>query len=61
MSQTPRDKDNLFLRHSLVIPSFIPFYPTLSDADALFFPDASGWCWYIPLHNGTTSVGVVQN
>ena len=23
--------------------------------------DASGWCWYIPLHNGTTSVGVVQN
>ncbi|KAL6713243.1 hypothetical protein ACLMJK_009364 [Lecanora helva] len=23
--------------------------------------DASGWCWYIPLHNGTTSVGIVQN
>lgn len=23
--------------------------------------DASGWCWFIPLHNGTTSVGVVQN
>lgn len=23
--------------------------------------DASGWCWYIPLANGTTSVGVVQN
>ena len=23
--------------------------------------DASGWCWLIPLHNGTTSVGIVQN
>ncbi|PHH67804.1 hypothetical protein CDD82_1108 [Ophiocordyceps australis] len=23
--------------------------------------DASGWVWFIPLHNGTTSVGVVQN
>lgn len=27
----------------------------------LSFSDASGWCWYIPLHNGTTSIGVVQN
>ena len=23
--------------------------------------DASGWCWLIPLHNGTSSVGIVQN
>ncbi|KAI9150536.1 Flavine halogenase aclH [Paramyrothecium foliicola] len=23
--------------------------------------DASGWCWYIPLHDGTTSVGIVQD
>ena len=23
--------------------------------------DGSGWCWFIPLHNGTTSVGVVMN
>lgn len=23
--------------------------------------DASGWCWIIPLHDGTHSVGVVQN
>ena len=23
--------------------------------------DASGWCWFIPLHNGTTSVGLVRN
>ncbi|KAG6999547.1 hypothetical protein G7Y79_00034g069700 [Physcia stellaris] len=30
-----------------------PFFEALSDA--------SGWCWFIPLHNGTTSVGVVQN
>ncbi|KAI4168591.1 MAG: hypothetical protein LQ343_006255 [Gyalolechia ehrenbergii] len=30
-----------------------PFFEALTDA--------SGWCWFIPLHNGTTSVGVVQN
>jgi flavin-dependent dehydrogenase len=30
-----------------------PFFESLSDA--------SGWCWKIPLHNGTTSIGVVQN
>ncbi|KAL8842375.1 MAG: hypothetical protein Q9176_002764 [Flavoplaca citrina] len=24
-------------------------------------PDASGWIWTIPLHDGTTSVGVVRN
>lgn len=23
--------------------------------------DESGWAWYIPLHNGTVSVGVVMN
>ncbi|KAL7622124.1 hypothetical protein AAE478_007626 [Parahypoxylon ruwenzoriense] len=23
--------------------------------------DASGWCWFIPLHDGTRSVGIVQN
>ncbi|KAK8037121.1 radH flavin-dependent halogenase [Apiospora marii] len=23
--------------------------------------DASGWVWFIPLHNGTQSVGIVQN
>ncbi|KAK5987847.1 Flavin-dependent halogenase aclH [Cladobotryum mycophilum] len=23
--------------------------------------DATGWCWYIPLHNGTISIGIVQN
>ena len=30
-----------------------PFFEALSDA--------SGWCWLIPLHNGTSSVGIVQN
>jgi len=25
------------------------------------FLDESGWAWFIPLHNGTTSVGVVMN
>ncbi|KAK3201631.1 hypothetical protein GRF29_164g15576 [Pseudopithomyces chartarum] len=29
-----------------------PFFEALTDA--------SGWCWTIPLHNGTMSVGVVQ-
>lgn len=24
-------------------------------------PDGSGWCWFIPLHDGTHSVGIVQN
>ncbi|KAJ7686802.1 FAD/NAD(P)-binding domain-containing protein [Mycena rosella] len=23
--------------------------------------DESGWCWFIPLHDGSTSVGIVQN
>lgn len=26
-----------------------------------FDADGSGWAWFIPLHNGTTSVGVVMN
>jgi flavin-dependent dehydrogenase len=26
-----------------------------------FLSDTSGWCWFIPLHNGTVSVGVVTN
>ena len=26
-----------------------------------FLPDGSGWAWFIPLHNGTTSVGIVMN
>jgi flavin-dependent dehydrogenase len=30
-----------------------PFFEALQDA--------SGWCWFIPLHNGTHSVGIVQN
>ncbi|KAF7321049.1 FAD/NAD(P)-binding domain-containing protein [Mycena chlorophos] len=30
-----------------------PFFESLTDE--------SGWAWFIPLHDGTTSVGVVQN
>lgn len=30
-----------------------PFFEALADG--------SGWCWFIPLHNGTVSVGVVMN
>ncbi|OAA56183.1 Tryptophan halogenase [Niveomyces insectorum RCEF 264] len=31
----------------------VPYFEALSDG--------SGWAWFIPLHNGTTSVGVVVN
>ena len=31
------------------------------DDTNTFKSDASGWVWTIPLHNGTTSVGVVRN
>jgi flavin-dependent dehydrogenase len=27
----------------------------------LIFSDESGWAWFIPLHNSTTSIGVVMN
>jgi flavine halogenase len=32
----------------------------VSDADR-WYADETGWAWFIPLHDGTTSVGVVQN
>ncbi|KAJ6438871.1 Tryptophan 2-halogenase [Purpureocillium lavendulum] len=25
------------------------------------YADASGWCWFMPLHDGTRSVGIVQD
>lgn len=31
----------------------VPFFEALQDA--------SGWCWFIPLHDGTHSIGIVQN
>ncbi|PHH75910.1 hypothetical protein CDD80_1945 [Ophiocordyceps camponoti-rufipedis] len=31
----------------------LPYFEALKDA--------SGWCWYMPLHDGTRSVGVVQD
>lgn len=27
----------------------------------MIIPDETGWAWFIPLHNGTTSVGIVMN
>lgn len=27
----------------------------------IVFPDETGWSWYIPLHNGTVSVGFVMS
>ena len=32
-----------------------------SDADCVMRADESGWCWFIPLHDGSTSVGIVMN
>ncbi|PFH59609.1 hypothetical protein XA68_12096 [Ophiocordyceps unilateralis] len=31
----------------------LPYFEALQDA--------SGWCWYMPLHDGTRSVGIVQD
>ncbi|KDQ09292.1 hypothetical protein BOTBODRAFT_137937 [Botryobasidium botryosum FD-172 SS1] len=40
-----------------------PFFEALQAALllALVAIDESGWAWMIPLHNGTTSVGIVMN
>lgn len=37
------------------------FYVSFNLTDFTNFSDESGWAWFIPLHNGTTSVGVVMN
>ncbi|RDB25409.1 Sulochrin halogenase [Hypsizygus marmoreus] len=40
------------------------YSPTTPRAGSPWFEaltDESGWAWFIPLHNGTTSVGVVMN
>ncbi|TFY79281.1 hypothetical protein EWM64_g4732 [Hericium alpestre] len=34
-------------------PTVAPFFQVLTDK--------SGWAWFIPLHDGTTSVGIVMN
>lgn len=47
-----------------------PWFEALTGESAVIFPaslliypflDESGWAWFIPLHNGSTSVGVVVN
>jgi flavin-dependent dehydrogenase len=42
--------------YPVIITQNLPVYPYLI-AEA----DRRGWCWYIPLHDGTTSIGVVQH
>ncbi|PSR83576.1 hypothetical protein BD289DRAFT_410629 [Coniella lustricola] len=40
------------------------YMPGTHKQNAPFFEalqDESGWAWFIPLHNGTTSVGIVEN
>ncbi|CAL8581248.1 hypothetical protein XPA_006948 [Xanthoria parietina] len=40
------------------------YAPGTARANSPYFEalhDGSGWTWFIPLHNGTTSVGVVMN
>lgn len=39
----------------------VPFPITGVKLTPSFFPDESGWAWLIPLHDGTTSVGIVMN
>jgi len=41
------------------LPSSIRIVPHASPL--LLFEDETGWAWFIPLHNGTTSIGVVMN
>ncbi|KAF7562620.1 hypothetical protein G7046_g1523 [Stylonectria norvegica] len=41
-----------------------PYAPGTTRENSPFFEalqDESGWAWLIPLHNGTTSVGIVEN
>ncbi|KAH7118685.1 hypothetical protein B0J13DRAFT_590084 [Dactylonectria estremocensis] len=41
-----------------------PYAPGTTRENSPFFEalqDESGWAWFIPLHNGTTSVGIVEN
>lgn len=37
---------------AVILPAFYLIFP---------FLDESGWAWFIPLHNGSTSVGIVVN
>lgn len=38
---------------------FSPLPQILTDSMSIL--DESGWAWFIPLHNGTTSIGIVMN
>jgi hypothetical protein len=40
---------------------YASFIPDGENAFELISSDQSGWAWLIPLHDGTTSVGVVMN
>lgn len=51
-----RSADGSVALSSSGLPPFSSFSLTY-----FFFQDESGWAWFIPLQNGTTSVGVVVN
>ncbi|KAJ7153561.1 FAD/NAD(P)-binding domain-containing protein [Mycena crocata] len=41
--------------------SYLPGTPRENSPFFEALTDESGWCWFIPLHDGTTSIGIVQN
>ena len=61
---TPRENSPYFealtgtFRRPLIVPKTTPRMPSLLMLVSI---DESGWAWFIPLHNGTHSVGVVMN
>jgi len=57
MGQTQDGKARPGSKHSQVIISIVSLIALNADDHS----DESGWAWFIPLHNGTTSVGVVMN
>jgi flavine halogenase len=46
----------IYFHKLLFVPQTFP-----KVADSLLLLDGSGWAWFIPLHDGTVSIGVVMN
>ena len=63
---TPKEGQPFFEALQGIHPSnSLPHARTFPQKAKLTHPrtptDGSGWAWFIPLHNGTTSVGIVMN
>lgn len=49
------------LAHHILKHCKVSNYIAIVHGQANSHVDASGWGWFIPLHDGTTSIGIVQN